>query len=96
MGKVTFGVIVGNRGFFPDILAKEGRRDILAVLKQNGYGAVALSPTDTKYGAVVSSEDIAKCAELFAAKAGQIDGLIITLPNLAKNAATSRPSAAAA
>ena len=38
MKKVTFGVIVGNRGFFPDVLAKEGRRDILDVLKRNGYG----------------------------------------------------------
>jgi L-fucose isomerase-like protein len=81
MGKVTFGVIVGNRGFFPDILAKEGRKDILEVLRTNGYGAVALSTTDTKYGAVVTSEDVSKCAELFASKAGQIDGIIITLPN---------------
>lgn len=81
MKKVTFGVIVGNRGFFPDVLAKEGRRDILDVLKKNGYGAVALSPTDTKYGAVVTLEDIRKCAELFASKAGEIDGIIITLPN---------------
>ena len=38
-------MIVGNRGFFPDVLAKEGRRDILDVLRQNGYGAVSLSQT---------------------------------------------------
>jgi len=78
---VTFGVIVGNRGFFPDVLAKEGRKDILEVLRTNGYGAVALSLTDTKYGAVETLEDAQKCAELFASKAGQIDGLIVTLPN---------------
>jgi hypothetical protein len=29
----TFGVIVGNRGFFPSHLAESGRRDILAVLE---------------------------------------------------------------
>ncbi|GAG30867.1 unnamed protein product, partial [marine sediment metagenome] len=29
MKKTTFGVIVGNRGFFPDVLAKQGRKDIL-------------------------------------------------------------------
>jgi L-fucose isomerase-like protein len=81
MAKVTFGVIVGNRGFFPDVLAKEGRKDILSVLKENGYGAVALAMTDTKYGAVETLEDAQKCAELFASKAGQIDGIIITLPN---------------
>jgi len=81
MGKVTFGVIVGNRGFFPDLLAKEGRKDILDVLRKNGYGTVALSMTDTKYGAVETFEDAGKCAELFASKAGQIDGIIVTLPN---------------
>jgi L-fucose isomerase-like protein len=81
MAKVTFGVIVGNRGFFPDVLAKEGRKAILDVLRQNGYGAVTLALTDTKYGAVETLEDAQKCAELFASKAGQIDGVIVTLPN---------------
>ncbi len=33
---LTFGVIVGNRGFFPDHLAKEGREEILAVLEKAG------------------------------------------------------------
>jgi L-fucose isomerase-like protein len=81
MGKVTFGVIVGNRGFFPDILAKEGRKDILDVLKTNGYGAVALPMTETKYGAVETLEDAGKCAELFASRAKDIGGIIVTLPN---------------
>ena len=45
MQKTTFGVITGNRGFFPDILAKQGRKDILDVLKSNGFGAIALSMT---------------------------------------------------
>lgn len=81
MGKVTFGVIVGNRGFFPDILAKEGRKDILEVLKTNGYGAVSLPMTETKYGAVETFEDADKCAELFVSKAREIAGIIITLPN---------------
>ncbi|MHC4647233.1 MAG: L-fucose/L-arabinose isomerase family protein [Planctomycetota bacterium] len=81
MRKTTFGVIVGNRGFFPDALAKQGRKDMLAVLKKNGYGAVALSMQDTKYGAVETFEDAKKCAALFAKKAGLIDGIIVTLPN---------------
>ena len=28
----TFGVIIGNRGFFPDVLARDGREEILRVL----------------------------------------------------------------
>ncbi len=81
MAKVTFGVIVGNRAFFPDILAKEGRKDILDVLKKAGYGAVTLALTDTKYGAVETFEEAQKCAALFAAKADEMDGVIVTLPN---------------
>jgi L-fucose isomerase-like protein len=81
MKKTTFGVIVGNRGFFPDILAKQGRKDILDVLKKNGFNAVALSMQDTKYGAVETFEDAKKCAAFFAQKADAIDGIIVTLPN---------------
>ena len=81
MKKVTFGVIVGNRGFFPDVLAKEGRKDILAVLKKGGYGAVALPLTETRYGAVETFEEAKKCAALFASKADKIDGILVTLPN---------------
>ncbi len=81
MNEVTLGVIVGNRGFFPDILAKEGRKDILAVLKKKGFRTIALSPEDTHYGAVETFAEARKCAELFAAHAGEIDGIIVTLPN---------------
>jgi L-fucose isomerase-like protein len=81
MKKVTFGVIVGNRGFFPDVLAKEGRKDILRVLRENGYGAVALPTTETKYGAVETFAEAVKCAALFASKADKIDGIIVSLPN---------------
>jgi len=81
MKKLTFGVIVGNRGFFPDVLAKEGRKDILRVLKENGYATVALPTTETKYGAVETFEEAAKCAALFASKADKIDGIIVSLPN---------------
>ena len=79
--KMTFGVIVGTRGFFPDILAKQGRKDILDCLRTNGYNAVALSMQDTKYGSVETFEDAKKCAELFAQNTGKIDGIIVTLPN---------------
>jgi L-fucose isomerase-like protein len=81
MKKTTFGVIVGNRGFFPDHLAKSGRKDILDVLKKNGFNSVALSMQDTKYGAIETFADAKKCAALFAKNVENIDGVIVTLPN---------------
>jgi len=81
MKKITFGVIVGNRGFFPDALAKDGRKNVLDVLRKNGFDAVALSMQETKYGTVETFADAKKCAALFAAKRDKIDGVIVTLPN---------------
>ena len=79
--KMTMGVIVGNRGFFPGVLAKTGREDIIAALARAGMDAVALSPEQSKYGAVETHEEAKRCAELFRANAAKIDGVIVTLPN---------------
>ena len=81
MKKTTFAVIVGNRAFFPDALAKQGRKDILDLLGKYGFNSVALSMQQTKYGAVETYDDAKKCAELFAQNSGKIDGIIVTLPN---------------
>jgi len=78
---LTFGVIVGNRGFFPDTLAKEGHSEIKKLLKKLGYGVVILGEEDTKYGAVETWEDAKKCADLFSKHRDKIDGIIVTLPN---------------
>jgi L-fucose isomerase-like protein len=78
---MTMGVIVGNRGFFPDHLAKSGREQMLGVLEQAGMAAVVLGPEQSKHGAVETYEEAQRCAELFKAKAAAIDGVIVTLPN---------------
>jgi L-fucose isomerase-like protein len=77
----TLGVLIGNRGFFPSELCEQGRKTILAVLKEEGFEVVALSPKDTKYGSVESFADSKKCAALFKANQGKIDGILVTLPN---------------
>ncbi len=79
--KMTFGVIVGNRGFFPDHLAKTGRDEIIAVLEAAGATAIVLSPEESHYGAVETYTEAQRCAELFKKHADEIDGIIITLPN---------------
>jgi L-fucose isomerase-like protein len=81
MGKVTFGVIVGNRGFFPDHLCETGRADVLRVLKEEEIGAVILSPEDTPFGSVETLQDAEKCAALFKEHRKEIDGILVTLPN---------------
>jgi len=78
---LTFGVIVGNRDVFPDHLAKEGRIEIISVLKELGFGYVILSESDTKDGVVESYSDAKKCAKLFKENKEQIMGIIVVLPN---------------
>jgi len=79
--KMTMGLIVGNRGFFPDHLAKSGREEMVQVLQKAGIDVVALGAEQSKYGAVETHEEAKRCAELFRSKADTIDGVIVTLPN---------------
>jgi L-fucose isomerase-like protein len=78
---MTFGVIVGNRGFFPDHLAKSGRDQMIAALEREGHQVVCLTPEQTKYGAVETRAEARACADLFKANRDRIDGIIVTLPN---------------
>jgi L-fucose isomerase-like protein len=77
----TFGVIIGNRGFFPDVLARDGREEILRVLVEQGHQGVCLTPEQSKHGAVETHEEAKRCASLFRAASDRIDGVIVSLPN---------------
>jgi L-fucose isomerase-like protein len=79
--KVTLGLIVGNRGFFPSHLCETGRETVLNVLEEEGIGVIALDPADTEYGSVESLSDAHLCAELFRDHRDEIDGVLVTLPN---------------
>jgi len=79
--KMTMGVIVGNRGFFPDHLAKTGREEMIQALQKAGMDTVVLGPEQSKHGAVETYEEAMRCADLFKSKGDAIDGVIVTLPN---------------
>lgn len=81
MSKPVLGVIVGNRGFFPDHLCDTGRQTILRILAEEGIDAVALTSADTPFGSIESLNDAQKCADLFKKNAARIDGVLVTLPN---------------
>jgi L-fucose isomerase-like protein len=79
--KSALAVIVSNRNFFADKLVGEGRKEILAVLKELDVEPVILDEKTTKLGAVETWEDSQKCAELFKANRDKIGGILVTLPN---------------
>ncbi len=79
--KITFGLIIGTRGFFNSKLAQEGRKDLITLLEKSGYDYVILDESATPTGAVETLEDAWKVADLFIEKRMEIDGIIVSLPN---------------
>ncbi len=79
--KMTFGVIVGNRGFFPAHLALSGREEMVRVLEGAGYNVVLPGAGETKVGAIESRAEAHLCGNLFRRRKDEIDGVIVTLPN---------------
>jgi L-fucose isomerase-like protein len=79
--KMTLGLIIGNRGFFPDHLAKSGREEMIRAVESAGMDCVVLSPEQSKYGAVETHDEAKRCAALFRENQDRIDGVIVSLPN---------------
>jgi L-fucose isomerase-like protein len=79
--KTTLGVMIGNRGFFPDALCREGREQMLRALEREGFETICLDPQETKFGSVESLDDARRCGELFRRHREEIDGVLVSLPN---------------
>ena len=81
MASTTLGLIVGNRGFFPDHLAASGREEMIRVMQAAGIEVIALTPEDSKFGAVETFVEARRCADLFKAHRDSLEGIIVSLPN---------------
>src|SRR5467141_678802 len=79
--QMTLGMIVGNRGFFPDHLARTGHREMRVALESAGVKVVELTEDDSKFGAVETRQEARRCADLFNHQREAIDGIVVTLPN---------------
>jgi L-fucose isomerase-like protein len=77
----TLGVIIASRRFFPDILARDGREEVLRTLEQQGFKSICLTPQETRHGSVETLQDARQCADLFKQHHDQIDGILVSLPN---------------
>lgn len=79
--KMTFGLVVGTRGFFSPKLAGEGRKKLIAKIDKMGYECVILPEDATPTGAIETLDDAQKCANLFQDHRKKIQGIIVALPN---------------
>src|ERR1700678_4028172 len=81
MKKMTLGVIIGNRDFFPDQLVAEARRDLLKLCAELEIDVVMLDQQQSKLGAVETWANAQACGELFLSNRERIDGILVCLPN---------------
>jgi L-fucose isomerase-like protein len=77
----TLAVIFGNRDFFPDHLVTEARADIIRLFDGLGIKSVMPDENATKLGGVETYADAKICAELLKKHGGDIDGILVVLPN---------------
>ena len=81
MTKEKLGVIIGNRDFFPDVLVKEARQDLLKLLDELGLEAVMLNADAGKFGSVETWRDAVQCGKLLKEHSDSIIGILVCLPN---------------
>src|SRR5690625_3678171 len=86
---LTVGLIVGDRGVFPEHLFLVGRKKLTDLIESQGYRVIATPVEATNHGAIESLKEAQMCAELFAEHRDEIDGIIVTLPNFGDERAIS-------
>ncbi len=78
---MKFALFLGNRGFFPEQLIAQARKEITEVLQRLGI-EVLCSPLDmTRYGAVETYAEGRAYAKFLEAHKGEYDGVVLALPN---------------
>jgi L-fucose isomerase-like protein len=77
----NIAIVISNRDFFPDILIKEARQDLLQVFAESEINPILLGEQETKLGALETWQDAARCAELLRKHRDVIDGVLVSLPN---------------
>jgi len=77
----TFALYFGNRGFFPETLIAEARKELSESLTRLGYESISMDSSLTRYGAIESAEEGQKYAKFLEANKGNYNGVILCLPN---------------
>ena len=79
--KSTFALYFGNRGFFPESLIAEARKEVSDTLHQLGHKCLLMDSNLTRFGAVESPEEGRKYALFLEHNRNKFDGVILVLPN---------------
>lgn len=81
ISKSTFALYFGNRGFFPESLIADARKELSDTLTKLGYESLMMESSLTRYGAVESPEEGRTYARFLEDNRGKFEGVILCLPN---------------
>ncbi|MCC6445642.1 MAG: hypothetical protein IT210_19575 [Armatimonadetes bacterium] len=81
VGKTTFALFFGNRGFFPASLIAGAREEMVRVLKERGHEVLILDAGATRHGAVETAREGEVYARFLDANRGKFGGVLLCLPN---------------
>ena len=80
MGKMTFALCFGNRGFMPGELILGARKDMAEAVTKAGYDYIMMDESSTRYGAVETRDEGRQYARWLEEHKGQYDGVIFSMP----------------
>ncbi|WP_068505137.1 L-fucose/L-arabinose isomerase family protein [Paenibacillus kribbensis] len=79
--KLTFALYFGNRGFMPESLALEARKEVSKAVTDAGYDYIMMDEKATRYGSVETREEGRIYSKWLKEHEGQYDGVILSMPN---------------
>lgn len=81
MKDITFALYFGNRGFFPESLIEEARKELKETVEKCGYKTLIMNKEETNFGAVETAAEGKKYAGFLKLHEGEYDGVILCLAN---------------
>ena len=81
MSKTTFALYFGNRGFMPESLAIDARREMSKAVADAGYGYIIMDEKATRYGSVETRAEGLIYANWLKENENAYDGIILCMPN---------------
>lgn len=81
MKKLTFALFFGNRGFMPESLALDARKEVSSAVVNAGYNYIMMDENATRYGSVETRKEGRIYAEWLKSHEGEYDGVILSMPN---------------
>lgn len=77
---MTFALFFGNRGFMPEQLLLEARKEMIEAVTKSGYDYIIMDENATRFGAVETRDEGKIYAKWLEENRGKFQGIILCMP----------------